>query len=99
MIVGDVLTGIDVRPVNNLLYGFTIDSGPGGSNAGVGKVYTINVATGAASLAATLFLDPTDATPPTDFTRVNGSFFGVDFNPVADRLRMSQALLVQPEAL
>ncbi len=42
--------------------------------------------TGAATLAATLTVDATDTTDP--FTALSGTSFGVDFNPVADRLRV-----------
>jgi hypothetical protein len=83
---GDALAGIDVRPVNNLLYGFTVAAQPAG--ASIGKVYTIDVTTGVALLSSTLFLDPNDTTAPTNFTGVEGTFFGVDFNPMADRLRV-----------
>ncbi|MBA4107742.1 MAG: hypothetical protein C0485_18570 [Pirellula sp.] len=85
---GDALVGIDVRPANNILYGFAVDTGAGGAAAGVGRVYSINVGTGVATLAATLAADPADATPPTPYSSVSGTFFGVDFNPVADRLRV-----------
>jgi hypothetical protein len=70
------IVGIDFRPndlnpadgVDNTgkLYGVSRD----------GKVYTINLASGAATLVATL-------TVPLD-----GSSFGVGFNPVVDRLRI-----------
>jgi hypothetical protein len=86
---GDVLGGIDVRPFNNTLYAFATDAGLGMSAAGVGRVYAINITTGAATLAATLSADPNDTTAPTNFTAVEGTFFGVDFNPVADRLRVT----------
>lgn len=76
---GETLIGIDVRP--------------GGSPAGAlyavsdaGRVYTINVSTGAATLRSTLAPDPSDTTDP--FTGLSGTSFGVDFNPVADRLRI-----------
>jgi hypothetical protein len=51
-------------------------------------VYTLNLLTGAATLAATLTADAADTTEPFPFTTVTGSAFGVDFNPVADRLRV-----------
>lgn len=86
---GDILAGIDVRPSNNTLYGFATDAGLGMSAAGVGRVYAINTTTGAATLAATLSADAADATAPFPFASVSGSFFGVDFNPVADRLRVT----------
>lgn len=78
---GDSIVGIDVRPANNTLYGFAI-------NGSVGRVYSINVASGVATLSATLSADPADMTAPTPYAGVSGDFFGVDFNPVADRLRV-----------
>lgn len=83
---GDTLVGIDVRPANKTLYGFAISGGAAAPT--VGKVYSINAATGAATLAATLAADPADMTAPTPYQSITGTFFGVDFNPVADRLRV-----------
>jgi hypothetical protein len=85
---GDALAGIDMRPANGLLYGFATDSGPGGAGAGVGRVYSINFTTGVATLAATLAADPADNTAPFPYASISGDAFGVDFNPVADRLRI-----------
>lgn len=86
LIAGDTLVGIDVRPANKTLYGFAVSGG--GAAPTVGKIYSINAATGAATLAATLAADPADMTAPTPYQSVTGTFFGVDFNPVADRLRV-----------
>jgi len=86
---GDVLAGIDVRPANNTLYGFATDAGLGMSAVGVGRVYAINLTSGIATLTATLAADPADMTAPFPFTSVAGTSFGVDFNPVADRLRVT----------
>ena len=60
------LVGIDYRPANNVLYGL----------GNVGGVYTIDVETGAATLASRLN------------TALSGASFGVDFNPTVDRLRI-----------
>jgi hypothetical protein len=73
---GDTVVGIDTRPKDGLLYAVT--------RAGV--LYTVNPATGAATLKATLAADPADATAP--FTALAGTVFSVDFNPAADRLRV-----------
>jgi len=73
---GDSLVGIDYRPADGLLYGV----------AASGRLYTINPGTGAATLKATLSTDAADTTLP--FTALAGTDFGVDFNPVADRLRI-----------
>lgn len=63
----DKLHGIDVRPADGLLYGVSGD----------GKVVTIDIASGAATVKSTL-----SATLP------DGVAASVDFNPVADRMRI-----------
>jgi hypothetical protein len=73
---GENLLGIDFRPADGQLYGV-------GSS---GRLYTLDGATGAATLKSTLAADATDTTLP--FTALAGTSFGVDFNPVADRLRI-----------
>ena len=76
---GEVLVGLDVRP--------------GGATANQaialgssGRLYVIDPATAAATVKATLVADPSDITAA--FTALTGAQFGVDFNPVADRLRV-----------
>lgn len=61
------LIGIDVRPANGMLYGVTNTS----------KIYTLDPATGKATLVSTLSIP-----------FKGGMRSGVDFNPVADRLRL-----------
>ena len=73
---GETLLGIDYRPATGVLYGL----------GSTGRVYTIDTTTGAATLVTTLAADVTDATDP--FTALSGTDFGVDFNPVPDRLRV-----------
>ena len=73
---GETLVGIDYRATDGLLYGV-------GSS---GRIYTIDPATGAAAVKSTLAVDATDTTAP--YTALAGTDFGVDFNPVADRLRV-----------
>lgn len=73
---GETLLGIDVRPRDRLLYGVS----------STGKIYTIDPATGAATAKATLAADAADTTLP--FTAIAGTSFAVDFNPVADRIRV-----------
>lgn len=73
---GETILGIDFRPADDQLYALT--SGE--------RIYTINTATGAATLKSTLSADPVDSTNP--FVGLSGISFGVDFNPVADRLRV-----------
>ncbi len=86
---GETVLGIDFRPSNGLLYGVTSQN----------RLLTINASTGAASLVAALTADPTDSTSP--FTALNGTAFGVDFNPVPDRLRVvsdtNQNLRINPD--
>ena len=76
LMAGESVLGIDVRPADRLLYAL-------GSS---GRIYTINAASGAATLKSTLAADPTDATMP--FGALAGTDFAVDFNPVPDRLRV-----------
>lgn len=73
---GEILLGIDQRPANGQLYAV----------GSTGRLYTLDTTTGAATLVASLAADPADATNP--FTALNGTAFGVDFNPVPDRLRV-----------
>lgn len=73
---GETVLGVDVRPATNELYALT----------DAGKLYVIDPATGAATLKSTLVADPTDSTSP--FSGVGSGTFGVDFNPVPDRLRV-----------
>jgi len=73
---GENLMGIDVRPADGLLYGV----------GSTGRIYTIDPASGAATLKSRLMADAADTTAP--FTALAGTEFGVDFNPVADRLRV-----------
>jgi hypothetical protein len=74
---GETVIGIDFRPANGKLYAAT--SG--------GRLYIVNPATGAASSPVTLAADAADTTAP--FTGLTGTKFGVDFNPAADRLRIT----------
>lgn len=73
---GETVMGIDVRPADRALYALT-------NNA---KLYTIDPATGAATLKSTLVADGADTTAP--YPGLVGTVFSVDFNPVADRLRV-----------
>ncbi|MBN8724561.1 MAG: DUF4394 domain-containing protein [Acidobacteria bacterium] len=63
---GEMLRGIDFRPVNGQLYGL----------GSTGRTYIINTATGVATSVT--------STPAT----LSGTNFGVDFNPVPDRIRV-----------
>ena len=73
---GENLLGIDFRPADGQLYAL-------GSS---GRIYTINTASGAATMKSMLAADAADTTAP--FTALAGTDFGIDFNPQADRLRV-----------
>ncbi len=77
---GDKVVALDMRPTNGKLYGLTRSA----------KLYTIDPMTGAATLASALVADPADATSP--FAGLSGSDFGIDFNPITDRLRLTSNL-------
>jgi hypothetical protein len=71
-IPGVMLQGLDIRPSNGRLYAL-------GDNS---KIYGIDLGNGAATELASLKLG--DNTP----VMLSGTYFGIDFNPVADRLRV-----------
>lgn len=79
---GETIVGIDFRPLDGLLYAVT-------KQDAVGRIYTLNVETGAAVKVSTLVAAPGDDNP---FTGLDAStIFGADFNPVPDRLRLVSA--------
>jgi hypothetical protein len=76
---GETVVGLDVRA--------------GGATPGelyalgsTGRLYTVNTTSGVATLKSTLAADAGDSTDA--FTALSGTEFGVDFNPVSDRLRV-----------
>ena len=73
---GEQVLGIDARPSTGDLYALTNG----------GRLYIIDPTTGVASTPVTLSADPSDISAP--FTALDGSRFGIDFNPAADRLRV-----------
>jgi uncharacterized protein DUF4394 len=73
---GEGILGVDIRPADGDLYALTDG----------GKVVTLDVATGAATLVSTLSADASDMTAP--FTALADGAVGVGFNPVPDRLRV-----------
>ncbi|WP_426211187.1 DUF4394 domain-containing protein [Massilia sp. TWP1-3-3] len=77
---GEVLLGIDFRPADGNLYGV----------GSTGRIYTLNPATGAATVKSTMAADAADTSAP--FASLEGTEFGVDFNPAADRLRVIGSL-------
>lgn len=70
---GQTLRGIDFRPATNTLYAVSTD---GGENA---QMYTINLATGAASAVGAGF----------SLTGLDTGNISIDFNPAVDRLRIN----------
>jgi trimeric autotransporter adhesin len=68
--------GLDIRPADGMIVLLTSS----------GRVYQMDPRVGYADLLSTLKADPTDTSKP--FTGLIGSSFGVNFNPVVDRLRV-----------
>ena len=75
--VGDDLVGIDVRTATGQLYALGRDA----------HLYTIDPDTAVATKVADLAGDPADFIAPF-YVGLTGSKFGIDFNPVVDRLRV-----------
>ena len=75
--VNESLVGIDFRPSSGALYGL----------GSFGRIYTLNTATGAATLMSSIF-NAADSQP----IALSGTEFGIDFNPVPDRLRITSNL-------
>ena len=88
---GEQIVGIDVRPTTGQLYAL-------GIAGSTGRLYTINSTTAAATLVAVLAADSSDSTSP--YSGLIGTGFDIDFDPVADRLRVvsdsDQNLRVNP---
>ncbi|WP_293392657.1 DUF4394 domain-containing protein [Nevskia sp.] len=76
---GETVLDLAFRPRNGLLYALV--NGPAGA-----RIVRLDPTTGAAIAASTLTADPTDTTTP--YTGLAGARFGIDFNPVPDRLRV-----------
>ncbi len=76
---GERVLGIDVRPADGALYAL----------GSAGNVYTLDAATGAAALRAALSADPADTTAP--YAGLPDGDYGIGFNPVPDRLRVTSA--------
>lgn len=73
---GETILGLDARPATGDIYVLT----------SAAKLYTLDPATGMLAAGATLVADPTDFSSP--YTGLTGTVFGIDFNPVPDRLRV-----------
>ena len=76
----ETLVGIDIRPSDGQLYGLVSDA------AGAARVVTINPGTGATTALFELVANAADASDP--YTALQGTDFGIDFNPVPDALRI-----------
>ena len=74
---GDIVVGIDVRPANGLMYAFA-RADVGGAPTGAASIYVINPDTGAASGRVAV----------TGVTFDGATSVSVDFNPVADLMRV-----------
>jgi hypothetical protein len=68
LMMGEVIVGMDMRPATAQLYAL----------ASSGRMYTINMANGSATIVGTGMTTP----------MLNGSSFGFDFNPTVDRIRV-----------
>lgn len=75
---GETIVGGDTRPANGQFYLLT-------QNGSTGKLYSL-ASSGAATEVATLTADAGDTTAA--YAGLDGSNFGVDFNPLPDRLRV-----------
>jgi hypothetical protein len=93
---GETIIGMDLRPSSSTIFAVTNQ----------GAVYKLDPATGQATAPVTLRANattPTNTCTPavTAFTALAGTEFGVDFNPVPDRLRVvsntGQNLRINPE--
>lgn len=73
MIEEEMLIGVDVRPATGELYAVSDQ----------GNIYIVDAENGNAALQATLGPAPDDT-----FTMLMGNDYGMDFNPVPDRLRL-----------
>lgn len=77
---GETLLGIDIRPSDGQLYGLV------GGAGGAARVVTIDPATGALAPQFSLVASAADVTSP--YAGLQGTRFGIDFNPVPDALRI-----------
>lgn len=80
---GESFLGVDVRPQDKLIYGVTNQ----------GNIYTLDDSTGAVTFKAALSAGAATAATcasgaPGLFTALSGTSFAMDFNPMADRLRL-----------
>ena len=72
----EAVLGIDIRPSDGRIYGLT----------SLGRVVVLDPETAAGVVVASLSADASDNSNP--FSGLNGFRFGIDFNPVPDRMRV-----------
>lgn len=70
---GESVVGIDIRPIDGMLYAVTL------APDAMGRVYTVNTTSGALTAVATISVP------------LQGTAFSVDFNPMANALRVLSA--------
>jgi hypothetical protein len=71
---GDLLVGIDFRPINGMLYGLGVNDG-----ADTATLYVISTKTGVATAIGS----------PIAIAGLPAGGYGFDFNPVVDRIRVT----------
>ena len=76
---GETVIDLAFRPNDGLLYALV-------ANGAAARVVTIAPTTGVTTAVSTLVADAADATAP--YAGLVGTRFGIDFNPVPDRLRV-----------
>lgn len=77
LIGGDIIRGLDVRPADGMLYGLAVNN-PVGADAG--RIYLIDPVSGIAV--------PLSNTPFSTTLSTSTTFYGIDFDPVADQIRI-----------
>lgn len=76
---GQTIQGIDFRPATGQLFAFAANTGTTGvPGSQSGQLYVINTSTGVATAAGASFVIASNPS----------NFFGVDFNPTVDRVRV-----------
>jgi hypothetical protein len=88
LVAGEVLAGIDFRPQNGLLYGLGVNAA-----ANTASLYNITLRTGfAAVVGSASGIALVDAgSLPIDLPDPGTQSYGFDFNPLADRVRITTA--------
>ena len=84
---GETLVGIDFRPQNGMLYGLGVNA-----TSNTATLYAISTLTGAASVVGGAIGGislTTDGVTPVDFPDPATTGYGFDFNPAADRVRVT----------